>query len=92
MNKNELIERAKTFLNQPIIKEICYETKKDFLIQKGLNEEEIKNILPTEIIEYSPFWKFLFISFGISGSIIGIYYLYKNYIFPWWKKHKKHKK
>ena len=83
---SEFHQRIETFLNQPTVKSIDYETKKKFLLQKGVTEEEISHFLPTEIIEYSPFWKRFGYFLGISGTCIGFFYLFKNYIIPWWKK------
>ena len=85
-SKRELYQRVKTFLKQPLVQDIDYETKKEFLLQKGLTEKEISKLLPTEIIEYSSLWKRLGIIFGISGTCVGLYLLCKNYIIPWWKK------
>ena len=89
---SEFHQRIETFLNQPTVKSIDYETKKQFLLQKGLTENEIKKLLPNEIIEISPFWKKFAMIIGVGGSCIGLYYLFKNYIFPWWKKKRSGKK
>ena len=91
-NKKELYQRIETFLQQPIVQNIDYETKKQFLLQKGLTEKEITKLLPNEIIEISPFWKRIGLIIGIGGSCVGLYFLFKNYIFPWWKKNYSKKK
>ena len=90
--RKDLIQRVETFLQQPTVQNIDYETKKQFLLQKGLTENEIKKLLPNEIIEISPFWKKFAMIIGVGGSCIGLYYLFKNYIFPWWKKKRSGKK
>ncbi|BFU24845.1 hypothetical protein KM1_335220 [Entamoeba histolytica HM-3:IMSS] len=85
--KEEMKERVKKFLQNSEVQKLSYDTKLQFLIGKGLKEEEVQEMMSKEVVVYSG-WKYLMWMIGIGGGIIGVVIVIEKYIIPWWKRRK----
>ncbi|KAL7719485.1 Peroxisome membrane anchor protein Pex14p N-terminal domain-containing protein [Entamoeba marina] len=87
-DQHELYQRALKLLKNPSVQNIPNDSIKSFLINKGLNNAVVNQLLNDELLHYKSIIKPLGISVMIGSGIIGIYYLLKNFIKPYWQKRK----
>ncbi|EDR22804.1 hypothetical protein EDI_269520 [Entamoeba dispar SAW760] len=80
-------ERVKKFLQNREVRKLSYDTKLKFLMGKGLKEEEIQEMMNTQVVVYSGL-KYIMWMIGIGGGIVSVVIIIEKYIIPWWNRRK----